>query len=144
MPENADFFQKMLTSAKLWGLGAKGYVFWKYIFVCLHTKFQVFSEFLTSFKQGGERALFYIPLPIIKWTSKYPSRLSLKLGFLIYIYIFFNLTCFCTMLIRQTKKKSMLFWLPAICFSAPKLSVTFCLSQLLQHNSYTTILALTS
>ena len=52
LPENADFFQKILTSAKLWGLGTKGYIFWNYVFVCLRTKFQVSSQFLTSFRLG--------------------------------------------------------------------------------------------
>ena len=47
--KNADFFQKMLTSAKL----KVSYIFWKYIYVILRTKFQVSSIILTSFRQSG-------------------------------------------------------------------------------------------
>ena len=52
MPQNADFLQKMSTSAKLRGLGIKTYFLKLLMCVYLRSKFQVSKIILTSFRQG--------------------------------------------------------------------------------------------
>ena len=68
MPQNADFLQKMSTSAKLRGLGIKTYFLKLLMCVYLRSKFQVSKIILTSFRQGE----FY---PQITPSAKQPSTM---------------------------------------------------------------------
>ena len=52
MPQNADFFDFLSTSAKLRGLGTKTYFLKLLMCVYLRSKFQVSKIILTSFRQG--------------------------------------------------------------------------------------------
>ena len=96
------------------------------------------NKFQTRVEREG--AILPLPFPITKFVPKKAIQIRVKTWF--FDSLFF-VSCFSTKFNGQRKKKSMLFWVLAICFSAPELSLSFCLSQLVQHNPYAIIVALT-